>query len=71
MAGQRACRYWTQDHCPTEAPEDLRGCGLVPRVQVKSLYVMGKEVGLVFDVTDLICIPAAVQCPFEEAVSFE
>ena len=70
-AGQRACRYWTQGHCPTEAPDDLRGCGLVPRVQVKSLYVMGKEVGLVLDVMDLIVIPPTARCPFEEAVSFE
>ena len=70
-AGQRACRYWTESHCPTDAPEDMRECGLVPRVQVKSLYIMGKEVGLVLDVTDLIVIPPAAWCPFEEAASFE
>ena len=69
VAGQRACRYWGQDHAPMEAPDDLRECGLVPRVQVKSLWVMGKEVGLVLDVVDLICIPPAAQCPFEEAAS--
>jgi hypothetical protein len=72
VAGQRSCRYWSKDHAPMEPCEDsLRECGLVPRVQVKSLYIMGKEVGLVLDVTDMICIPPTAQCPFEEAVSFE
>jgi len=71
VAGQRACRYWNESHARMEPPEDLRDCGLVPRVQVKSLYVMGKEVGLVLEVTDMICAVPTARCPFEEAVAFE
>eukprot|EP00969_Alexandrium_andersonii_P155607 6879745-Alexandrium_andersonii.AAC.1 len=58
---------------PIQLPEDLRECGLVPRVHLKSLYVMGKEVGLVLDVTDMVVIPPAAWCPFEEqeAASFD
>ena len=71
VTGQRACRYWSEHYARMEPPEDLRECGLVPRVQVKSLYVMGKEVGLVLEVTDMICSLPTAQCPFEEAVAFE
>ena len=71
VTGQRACRYWSERYARMEPPEDLRECGLVPRVQVKSLYVMGKEVGLVLEVTDMICSLPTAQCPFEEAVAFE
>ena len=69
VSGQRACRFWNEHYEKIEMPEDLRQCGLVPRVQVKSLYVMGKEVGLVLEVTDLLCILPTETCPF--AVSFE
>ncbi len=48
-------------------PEDLRQCGLVPRVQAKSLYVMGTDVGLVLEATDMLCILPNETCPFAEA----
>ena len=48
-------------------PEDLKTCGLVPRVQVKSLYIMGREVGLVIDCTDLLVITPEETCPFVDS----
>ena len=47
-------------------PDDLRDCGLVPRVQLKSLYVMGREVGLVLECTDILCKFPDEQCPFAD-----
>ena len=70
VSGQRACRCWSERYEKIDIPEDLRQCGLVPRVQAKSLYVMGKEVGLVLEVTDLLCVLPEETCPFAEA-SFE
>jgi len=67
VSGQRACRFWSERYEKIDVPEDLRQCGLVPRVQVKSLYVMGKEVGLVLEVTDLLCVLPTETCPFAEA----
>ena len=68
-AGQKACRFWNERYEKIDMPEDLRECGLVPRVQVKSLYVMGREVGLVLECTDVLCILPTETCPF--AASFE
>ena len=67
VAGQKACRFWSERYEKIEMPGDLRECGLVPRVQAKSLYVMGREVGLVLEVTDLLCVLPTETCPFTEA----
>jgi len=67
VAGQRMCRFWNERYERIDMPEDLRQCGLVPRVQVRSLYIMGKEVGLVLDVTDLLCVLPTETCPFADA----
>ena len=70
LSGQRACRFWSEKYEKIEQPEDLRLCGLVPRIQVKSLYIMGKECGLVLDISDLLCVLPTESCPFAE-VAFE
>ena len=67
VAGQKACRFWSERCEKIEMPADLRECGLVPRVHAKSLYVMGREVGLVLEVTDLLCVLPTETCPFAEA----
>ena len=67
VAGQKACRFWSERYEKIEMPGDLRECGLVPRIQAKSLYVMGREVGLVLEVTDLLCVLPTETCPFTEA----
>ena len=67
VAGQKACRFWSERCEKIEMPADLPECGLVPRVHAKSLYVMGREVGLVLEVTDLLCVLPTETCPFAEA----
>ena len=64
--GQKACRFWTDKFERLNMPEDLRLCGLIPRVHVKSLYIMGREVGLVIDCTDLLVITPEETCPFAD-----
>ena len=65
--GQRVCRFWNDKYEKITMPEDLKTCGLVPRVQVKSLYIMGREVGLVIDCTDLLVITPEESCPFVDS----
>ena len=64
MGGSRVCKFWTPEFKKTEAPEDLRECGLIPRVLIKGLWIMGSECGLTFEVTDLICDYSQETCPF-------
>ena len=65
VRGTKACRFWTPACERCEMPDDLRECRLVPRVQFKSLGVMGSDVGLSVEVLDLIVDQVPDACPFE------
>ena len=64
--GQKQCRFWNDKYEKIAMPEDLKTCGLVPRVQVKPLYIMGREV-VVLDTTDLLVITPAEACPLVDS----
>ena len=50
-----------------DMPEDLRApAALVPIAQVKSLWIMNKEVGITLECTDLMCRIPEGTCPFAE-----
>ena len=72
MASTTACRFWDQNkERMAYIPDDVRApCELVPIAQVKSLWVMHKEVGLTLECTDLMCIMPEQQCPFQEVAPF-
>ena len=63
-AGQKVVRCWDADHSRCDLPEDLRDCTLVPRVQFRSLWLMGDNCGITVDVTDLMIFPTNEECPF-------
>ena len=64
-AGQRAARFWTMMHNRCDAPVDFKGCALVPRAQVRSLWIMGSECGITLDVCDAMYSIIEDECPFE------
>ena len=64
VRGTKACRCWTPTYERCEIPDDLRECRLVPRVQFKSLWVMGSDVGLSVEVLDLMVDQVPEECPF-------
>ena len=67
IAGAKSCRCWDIDKQRIDMPEDLRApAELVPIVQVKSLWIMHKEVGITLECTDLMCQIPADACPFAE-----
>ena len=66
MAGARRARFWDSNHARCDPPADLRDCPLVPRVQARSLWIMGGECGLCLDVCDLMCMDVEDECPFVE-----
>ena len=47
-----------------DMPNDLRDCTLVPRVHIKSLWIMGDSCGVTCDVVDLLVCPLETECPF-------
>ena len=67
IAGTKSCRFWGLDKQRIDMPEDLRSpAALVPIVQVKSLWIMHKEVGVTLECTDLMCQIPEETCPFAE-----
>ena len=66
-AGTKSCRCWGLDKQRIDMPEDLRApAALVPIVQVKSLWIMHKEVGLTLEATDVMCAIPEGTCPFAD-----
>ena len=63
-SGSKACRFWTHQFARCEMPDDLRLCGLVPRVDFKSLWIMGSDAGISLEVSDLLCDQIEETCPF-------
>ena len=68
ISGSKACRFWTHQFARCDMPEDLRNCGLVPRVHFKSLWIMGSEAGISVEVTDLLCDQTEETCPFNNDI---
>ena len=62
--GRGACRCWDQNQERIDMPNDLRDCTLVPRVHIKSLWIMGDSCGVTCDVVDLLVFPLETECPF-------
>ena len=65
LAGQRAVRCWDEAGQPREMPQDWKGCRYVAKVNLSHLYIMSKEFGWVFNLTDIQIFEDARVCPAE------
>ena len=63
--GSHACRAWSETDERIQLPEDLRGCLLVPRIQLSHLWLMSKEFGWVMQVNDMMVLDSTEECPFD------
>ncbi len=64
-AGRRACKYWTPEQQPREAPEDWRSSEVRPQLHISHLWIMGRECGIVCNVEALLVQEASRVCPFD------
>ena len=57
-------KIW-QDKKPREAPETWTGASVNARILIKSLYLMGGNIGVTFEVSDveIVDLPTS-SCPF-------
>ena len=62
--GRGACRCCNNQQERVDMPEDLRDCMLCPRVQIKSLWIMGDSCGVTCDAVDLLVFAIKAECPF-------
>ena len=54
-----------------ELPDDLRDTEMVAKVLLSHSWQMSKEIGMVFQVTDLQVRSSSAECPFDDSGAFE
>ncbi|CAE7882720.1 unnamed protein product [Symbiodinium necroappetens] len=57
-------RFWDADGQPLESPGDLAGRLAKVRVELRQVWLMSPQCGLLLEVTDLQLREAAPECPF-------
>ena len=62
--GRGSVRIWNSRKQLAPAPEDWTAVSVSPRIWVKCVYVMNKEVGLILETSDVCVEPKQVSCPF-------
>ena len=65
IAGKNAVTCWTPDKVKRSLPESWRDCKITPKLHFKGLYVMGRDVGMLIDVTHAKVEELVQQCPFD------
>ena len=65
LLGRNAVRCWDTFCNPRSLPESWRNCKIIPKLHVKGLHVMGRDIGAVIDVTHAVVEELEQHCPFE------
>ena len=63
-SGRNAVRCWDTFRKPREQPASWVTCMVTPRLTLRSLWVMNKEVGPVFELSDALIDELSTECPF-------
>ena len=65
IAGRNAVQCWTKDKVKRSRPESWRDCKITPKLHFKGLYVMGRDMGAVIEVTHAMVEELEQHCPFD------
>ena len=64
-SGRYALQCYNTEKEKREHPDTWRGCSIQPRICLKGLYLMGREMGPIFECTHvLLREPGGDECPF-------
>ena len=64
FTGKGAVQCWTAEKAKRELPEDWTACSVKPRLQIKSIWLMSREFGLLLEMSDALLEVVSVACPF-------
>ena len=64
LTGRGAAQCWTASKAKREPPEDWTACSVKPRLQIKGLWIMSREFGLLLEMSDAMIEEFSVACPF-------
>ena len=63
-SGTKQIRLWDEQHAPTEEPDDWKAVQVIPRLHIRSLWIMGAAFGFTVECTDLEVRQPFRACPF-------
>ena len=63
-AGNHAVSFWDAAGEMTTEPGEWKATAIIPCLQIKSLWVMSGNFGVVIETTDVQVFPEEVNCPF-------
>ena len=64
ISGRNTVKCWDTFRAPRSLPESWTTCAVTPRIAVKGLWVMGKEVGPLLELQHAMLDEATAECPF-------
>ena len=65
IAGRGCARFWSPgSNKPGPPPEDWTNCVVEPILEIRGVWFLGKEVGLLVELTDALVTENSVACPF-------
>ena len=64
LSGKSQVKRWDQDKKPRPPPEDWTLCDVQPCLQIKGIWVMSKDFGLLIEMTDALVSESSQLCPF-------
>ena len=65
VTGRGAARFWSPNaQKPGSPPEDWTNCAVEPILEIRGVWFLGKEVGLLVELTDALVTENVVACPF-------
>ena len=62
--GRRAVRCWDTFRNARMMPDAWTACSITPRIAIKAFWTMGKDCGVVFELTHALLDETTVACPF-------
>jgi len=65
IVGRASARFWSPDATkPGAPPQDWTNCAVEPILEIRGLWFLSKEMGLLVELTDALVTENSVACPF-------
>ena len=64
LSGRTAVKCWDTFRKPRELPESWTNCTVTPRIAIRSVWLMGRDMGCTLELQQAMLEEAPTECPF-------
>ena len=64
ITGRTAVKCWDTFRKPREQPESWTNCTVTPRIAIRSVWLMGRDMGCTLELQQAMLEEASAECPF-------